>query len=149
MQTFNRIKKQLEFFKNVRRIEIMQELKEASELGDLYRENHPFDIAVSKQRINERRILELEELLKLSTKKNNSNTVQIGSSVYVKFTSLFKKDFKITLVSVEQKELDKAQNLVSIESPLGKAICGKKEDDGFEYFTPLGEKISGSIILIH
>lgn len=148
MHNSSRIEKQLEFLKSVKRQEIIQELIEASELGDLFRENHPFDIAVAKQRINERRIIELEQFSNSILLKKSLLFAGIGSKVTIEFTVPTKKLLSFVLVSPEQKELDDSDNLISTESPLGKAILGKKNAQKFSYTAPGGKLKTGKIISI-
>lgn len=148
MHNSSRIKKQLEFFKNVKRKEILQELIEASELGDLFRENHAFDVAVAKQRINERRIVELEELSNHILHQRKFLDIGIGSKVLIEFSLPTKNFLSVTVVSPEQKELDDSDNLISTESPLGKAILWKRKGQKFSYVAPNGKLRTGKIISI-
>ena len=131
------LKKELEECKSSRRFEIGERLRKAKELGDLS-ENADYTDAKDAQLANERRILELEEIIHSSEIIEECNgfsigRVQIGSKVRVKNES-GEKEFKI----VGSYDANPKDNLISNESPLGKAFIDKKVGDDVEIKTPSG-----------
>ena len=113
--------------KVVRRQEVAQKIKEAREQGDLS-ENAEYDAAKDEQRDIETRIEELEELLKnvevYTDDDVKNDVVGIGSFVRLR-DEVTKDEFEFKIVgSTEATSLGGA---MSNESPVGKAILGKKK----------------------
>lgn len=132
------LKQELYELKSKRRMEVAEHLKRAKEYGDLS-ENSEYADAKEEQRQVESRIYELEDLLKRAViikKQEGSETVQIGSKVTAK------KDDKIieyTIVGVN--ESNPREGKISNESPLGRALLGRKVGDSVEVTTPAGRTI--------
>ncbi|MGL4949942.1 MAG: transcription elongation factor GreA [Anaeroplasmataceae bacterium] len=119
--------------KEVDRPANIESLKEARAQGDLS-ENADYDAARDEQSRIESRILELETILKnhIIIKKNNSSKVSTGKSVtltYLKENGASVKDKVRTFLIVGTIEANPLENKLSCESPLGKAILNKKEND--------------------
>ena len=120
----NELKAELDELKNVRRPENIQALKDARALGDLS-ENAEYDAARNEQAVIESRIQELEVMLENAVviKDVDTNKVSIGTSVKIEFID----DNEIeTYAIVGTKEADPFENKISNESPIAKAIMGKK-----------------------
>lgn len=131
------LKKELEECKSSHRFEIGERLKRAKELGDLS-ENADYSDAKDAQLANERRILELEEIIHSAELIEESNgfsigRVQIGNKIRVK-NEAGEKEFKI----VGSYDANPKENLISNESPLGKAFIDKRVGDNVEIKTPSG-----------
>jgi transcription elongation factor GreA len=139
------LKKELEYLRNVARLEVADHLKRAKEYGDLS-ENSEYVEAREEQARIETRIAELDDMLKSAViiKKNAAagNIVQIGCSVTVK-----KGDKTVTYVIVGSNESDPANNKISNESPLGRAFLNHGVGDVVEVATP-GGKIKYTIVSI-
>lgn len=123
------LEKQLEYLKNVRRAEVAQKLKEARSFGDLS-ENAEYDAARDEQRDNEAKIEELENLIKnavvISDDDIDHNVANLGSAVTLKdLESGEEMEFSI----VGSAEVNSLEFKISNESPLGKAMIGKKRGD--------------------
>jgi len=130
-------KKELEELK-LKRQEITQRLEEAKALGDLS-ENQEYIAAKEAQAFNEGKIVEMEQLLREAVVIDNNkkhNVVQVGSSVELKNNG----KNKIFMI-VGSEEADPAGGKISNESPLGKAILGKRVGEGIEVDTPAGKVI--------
>lgn len=133
-----KLKKELDKLKNIKRKEIAERIQEAKELGDLS-ENAEYVEAKNEQAFIEGRILEIESLLRQVTvikeKKKSTKTVEIGSKIKI-------KDDKITkeYVIVGSNEADPNQGRISNLSPLGRAFIGKKIGDIIEINVPQGTK---------
>ncbi|MDX1535270.1 MAG: transcription elongation factor GreA [Candidatus Spechtbacterales bacterium] len=135
----NQLKKELDELKNVKKWEVAKWLKEAAEGGDMD-ENSEYVAAKEAQTALETRISELESKIRNAKviKRRRKDIVEVGSKVeYTPHGSSTKK-FKITLVSTE--EADASNGKISIGSPIGKALRGKKKGDKVEVHTPKGKK---------
>ncbi len=138
------LKKELSDLKTVARKEISERLKQAKEMGDLS-ENSEFSSAREDQVLLERRIGQLEEMIReaaLIHKPNQSQIVKIGSTIKIQKGSQF---FTYTIVGPEDSKPGKG--LISNESPLGRAFLGKKTGDSIEISVP-GGKVKYKIIKI-
>lgn len=139
------LKSELSELKLVKRIEVAERLKRAKEYGDLS-ENAEYSEAREQQENLESRIDEIEEILTGATiikKTGNQEFVDVGCEVEVKVNTKTKK-FSI----VGSNEAKPEEGLISNESPLGRAIIGKKIGDTVSVKAPIGE-ISYQIIRIN
>lgn len=132
------LKQELQYLKTGRRMEIAEQLRRAKEYGDLS-ENAEYAEAKEEQQRVERRIYELEDILKRAVviqKEEWLDVVQIGSRVTVK------RDDKIyEYVIVGSDETDPAAGKISNESPLGRALLNRKVGDSVEVVTPAGKAV--------
>ena len=118
-----KLKKELNYLKTVKRKEIAESIKYAASFGDRS-ENFAYQQAKEDQSFLERRILELENIIRnvKVIKKEKTGKVQIGSMVTI--VSLDnKKTEKFQIVGPE--EVDLKEGRISFESPLGKALLGE------------------------
>ena len=120
-----KLKRELDNLKNNRRHEIAERIERAKELGDLS-ENAEYSEAKDEQAFNEGRIIEIEAMLKKLTvvQGQRGSEVGLGSTVLVEFNA---KEKEYTIVSFN--EVDPENNRISNESPLGRALLGKKAGD--------------------
>jgi len=129
---------ELEYLKVYKRKEISQKLKEARAQGDLS-ENAEYDAAMDEQRDVEARIEELEKLLKnvevVDSDEVDINAISIGCKVRVHFVEMG-DDIEMTIVG--STEASSRQMKISNESPIGKALMGKKIGDEVKVETPAG-----------
>jgi len=135
-EKFDELKVELETLKTKRRKEVAENLEYAKSLGDLS-ENAEYQEAREMQASIEDRIAKLENIIKnaviMSHKKGD--VVDIGSTVTVeKDGSTKKSTFKL----VGSEEADVYQGKLSIHSPMGQAMMGKKKGDNFSFTTPSG-----------
>ncbi len=135
-EKFDEFKKELAELKNVRRKEVAENLEYSKALGDLA-ENAEYHEARDMQATIEDRIAKLEELLKSAVivkEHENTGAVNIGSTVTVE------KDGKsLTYTIVGSEEAEVSTNKISVRSPFGQAILGKKKGDKFSFTAPNGE----------
>ncbi len=134
----NKIKKELEERKTKIRQEIAAAIKEAKEQGDLS-ENAEYSEAKRQQGENESRINQLESMIKNSQvvyKSDSNERVEIGSSVKVKFNG---SELSFTIVG--SNESNPQERKISNESPIGKALLGKRVKDRVAIKTPSGEVV--------
>ena len=128
----------LEYLKNIRRPEVLEKLKTAREYGDLS-ENSEYDAARSEQGRLESEIQLIEETLRLAvivdSEDINNDKIHVGSTVEVLDLEF---DEKIEYKIVGTIESDPDKGMISNESPIGKALVGKKKGDVVEIKSPNG-----------
>lgn len=133
---FDEFKKELAELKGTRRKEVAESLEYAKALGDLS-ENAEYHEARDMQATIEDRIARLEELIKnavIVSPSELTGSVNVGSVVTVE------KDGKKTIYTiVGSEEADASANKISIRSPFGQAILGKKKGEKFSFSAPNGE----------
>jgi len=136
-----KLKKELDNLKNIKRKEIAQRLKKAISFGDLS-ENAAYVEAKEAQAFLEGKILELKSIIGSAeiVEKEKSDKVKIGSLVKVK-----SEDKELNFEIVGESEADPLKSRISYKSPLGEALIGKKERDKIE--VQIGERIINYIIL--
>jgi len=130
------LKTELEVLKTKKRMEVAERLKTAKEFGDLS-ENSEYTEAREEQERIERRIYELDDLLKevvVIKKQEGSETVSVGSSVTVR-----RNGETLHYQIVGSNETRPEEGKISNESPLGKAFLGRKAGDSLNVLTPRGE----------
>ena len=122
------------------REEILERIKEARAQGDLS-ENSEYDQAKEDQGKNESRIVELEQMIKTAviidpSASSKEGKVSLGCTVVLKDMETEEEE-SYTLVGTT--EADPFENKISNESPVGKAVIGKKIGDVVIAVTPAGE----------
>ncbi len=134
-----KLEDELSYLKNVKRAEIAQELKEARAQGDLS-ENAEYDAAKDAQRVAEERIAEIEALLKnvevVDSSEVDSERVSIGCRVKLRDME-YKEDLEFQIVG--STEASSLQGKMSNESPVGRAIMGKKKGETVKVETKAGK----------
>lgn len=126
---------ELNELKTTKRPEVIKALKESRAMGDL-RENSDYDAARNEQAVLEARIKELEYKLEHCTiaKEDNKGVVGVGSIITVVYDDGEEEEYKI----VGSLESDPFENKISNESPIGKAVYGKKAGDTVDVESPRG-----------
>ena len=126
--------------KSVVRKRINEDLKEARAHGDLS-ENFEYKAAKRDRAQNESRIRYLDRMIRTSNLIKDDTTseeVGLGKKILVKFLSDGEvEEFKL----VTTIETDPLNNLISIESPLGKGIYKRKEGEEVMIISPEGEYV--------
>lgn len=129
------LKDELEKLKTVDRVQIREAIKEAREQGDLS-ENADYSSAREQQANIEARILEIENILK-HAKIMDVNTIT------VRYVDLNKT---VTFQIVGTIEANPFAGKISNDSPLGKAVVGKKPGDVFYVATENGKELKVELI---
>ena len=133
------LKDKIEHLSTVRRREVAARIKEAREFGDIS-ENSEYDDAKNEQAMLESRIAQLEDKLRsaqvIDASELDNAQVRVGSLVAVKDEK--GKAFQYTIVG--STEADPHANRLSNESPVGKALIGRKKGDAVSVPTPKGER---------
>jgi transcription elongation factor GreA len=135
---YERLKRELEELKTVKRREIVERIKAARALGDLS-ENFDYQDAKRQQAFLEGRIRDLETVLsraKVVPRPDNAGeVVHLGSKVTLLDLDTNKER---TITVVGSFEADPLQDLISVLSPLGEAVLGKTVGEEVVVNTPKG-----------
>lgn len=135
-----KLRKELDYLKNVRRPEIIKNIAEAREYGDL-KENAEYHAAREQQGFCEGRIQEIECKLSNSyiidiTKITPSNRVVFGVTVDIEnLHTMYKQTYRI----VGDDEANLKNNMIAINSPIARGLIGKKLGDIVIIDTPKGK----------
>jgi transcription elongation factor GreA len=131
--------KELDHLISVKRPEVAEAIHSAKEEGDIS-ENSAYDAAKEQQAFVEGRIMQLEQMLKnaeIITAPIMSGMVSLGSRVkVVEKGSRDEEEYRI----VGSAEADPNEGRISNESPVGKALMGKKKGEYVTVKTPAGER---------
>ena len=135
---YEKLKQEIDYLRGDKRREVAERIRVAREFGDIA-ENAEYDDAKNEQAMLEHKIAQLEERLlsaRVITKKEISkDAVSIGS--HVRLRDMQKnKTFEYHIVG--PAEANPAENKLSNESPVGKAIMGKKKGEVVEVAAPRG-----------
>jgi transcription elongation factor GreA len=134
----DKLREEIEYLSTVKRREVAERIKQAREFGDIA-ENSEYDDAKNEQAMLEHRISMLEERLKGAriVAKNDApkGVVAVGTKVRLR-----DMDAKQTIEYhiVGSAEANPAEHKLSNESPVGKAIMGKKKGEIVEVAAPRG-----------
>ena len=136
-----KLKDELIFLKEKKRLEIIAAISEARSHGDL-KENAEYHAAKEQQSHNEGRIQEIEDIIARAnvidvTKINNDGKVIFGSTVFLQNLD---NNENINYKIVGKDEADLKKNLLFFKSPIGKGLIGKNKGDLVEVSTPAGVK---------
>lgn len=134
-EKFDEFKKELEYLKTVKRKEVAEQLEYAKSLGDLS-ENAEYHEARDSQAITEDRIAKIEGILKsalIIAEHGVTGSVNVGSEITVEKNG---KKSEYSIVGTE--EADALSGKISIKSPFGQAVIGKKKGDSFTFNAPSG-----------
>ena len=140
-QGLEKIKKELDDLKKIKRPKIVEAIAEARAHGDL-KEYAEYHAAKEEQAKIESRVIEINDLIARAnvidvTKLEKSDNVIFGSTVnLVNLDNNEKKTYKI----VGKDEADIKKNFIYFRSPIGKALIGKKKKEFVTVNTPAGEK---------
>jgi transcription elongation factor GreA len=135
---FKKLQREIDHLRGEKRREVAERIRVAREFGDIA-ENAEYDDAKNEQAMLEHKIAQLEERLlsaRVITKKEISkDAVSIGS--HVRLRDMQKnKTFEYHIVG--SAEANPAENKLSNESPVGKAIMGRKKGEVVEVAAPRG-----------
>jgi transcription elongation factor GreA len=131
-----KLRAELEELVNVRRQEIAQRIHDAKEHGDLS-ENAEYEDAKNEQAFTEGQIQRLEALVKnaiIIDEHHGTDHVQIGSTVKVEGT-----DGVESFTIVGSTEASPREGRISNESPVGRALLGKRKGDAVAVHVPAGD----------
>jgi transcription elongation factor GreA len=135
-----KLKLELEQLQTTKRREVANRIKDAREFGDIA-ENSEYEDAKNEQAMLEQRIAQLQDRLRraivIDEKKIDTEHVEVGNVVHVKDQKSGKSQkFQI----VGSAEADPMEAKLSNESPVGKALVGRKRNEVVTVETPRGPK---------
>ena len=132
-----KLEEELEHLKVVKRKEVAERIKQAKDFGDLS-ENSEYEDAKNEQAFVEGRILTLDAMLRsvkvIDNHDTRSDVVTIGSTVRV--TDETGEDVTYTIVG--SAEADPINDKISNESPVGRALLGKRKGQAVTVQAPAG-----------
>ena len=130
---------ELQFLENVKRPDIIQQIAEARDKGDLS-ENAEYDAAKEAQAMLESKIAQLKMLIAdakiIDKNKINTSTVQILTTVKLRNT---KSNSIMTYSIVPESEADLKEGMISCNTPIAKGLLGKKIGEKAEIAIPKGK----------
>mgnify|MGYP006100724869 CR=1 FL=1 len=138
---YDNLKNNLHQLKSVDRPNIINQISEARDKGDLS-ENAEYDAAKEKQGFIEGRIAEVEGKLSNCVVIDPASLNAGGKCVFGSTVEILnlETDLRSTYQIVGDDESDIKSKKISINSPLAKSLIGKQEEDDVEFETPGGRK---------
>ncbi len=137
-KTYEKHKEKLKYLKTVKRKEIAEAIDVARQHGDL-KENAEYHAAREEQSLNEQNILRLEDRLSrakiLDEADIPKDEIRIGAKAKLKDIEFDEIEY-YTLVSELESDLDSGK--ISVNSPVGRALLGKKKGEIAEVKVPAG-----------
>ncbi len=144
-----KLEEELEHLKTVKRKEIAERIKASKEFGDIT-DNAEFEDAKNEQAFVEGRILQLDQLLRNATVIDNHNapadTITVGSTVRLR-DMLSGEETAYTIVG--SAEADPDQDKISNESPVGRALLGRRVGETVHVVVPAGKLKYGVLKISH
>ena len=145
---YEKLKQEIEYLSNERRREVADRIRAAREYGDIS-ENAEYDDAKNEQAMLEHRIMQLEERLLaarvIDKKEISKDVVSVGSKVRLRDVDA-KETVEYHIVG--SAEANPLEQKLSNESPVGRAILGKKKGETVEVTTPRGKALKYKILEI-
>jgi len=140
LQSAEALKAELQELKTVKRPQISNDIAEARAHGDL-KENAEKQAAREQQGFIEGRIMEIESKLSNAqiidvTKITNNGKVIFGATVHL---TNVETEEQVVYRIVGQDEADLSKGLISVSSPVARAMIGKEEGEDVEVIAPSGE----------
>ena len=135
---YEKLKQEIEVLSNERRREVADRIRTARDFGDIT-ENAEYDDAKNEQAMLEHKIAQLEDRLVnarvIRSGDVDLSVVSVGAKVRLRDVDA-NKTFEYTIVG--SAEANPAESKLSNESPVGRAIIGKKKGETVEVSAPRG-----------
>ncbi len=135
---YEKLRKELEYLKKVKRKEFAKAIGEARAHGDIS-ENAEYDAAKERQGLNEKKIAEIEQKLAhariLDHEEISSDEVLIGATVKLKDLDSGKE---LEYMLVAEEEADYSQNKISVNSPVALGLLNHKANETVKIKVPAG-----------
>lgn len=134
-----KLEKELDELKTVRRPEVVERIKVARSFGDLS-ENSEYDSAKEEQAFVESKIAQLEKMIRnaviIESNGENSDIVELGKKVkFVELPDGDEEEYQI----VGSAEADPFEGKISNDSPMAQSLLGKKVGEIVNVNTPGGD----------
>lgn len=135
---YKKLEEELKQLKGPKKMEVAERIKVAREFGDIS-ENSEYDDAKNEQALLEAKIIEIENTLRHAkiVDDDDISTRKAGVGTLVTVYD-FDFDEEVSYGIVGATEVDMSENKISNESPVGKALMGRKKGEEFEVETPGG-----------
>lgn len=138
VEGYNKLEEELKNLKGPKKMEVAERIKVAREFGDIS-ENSEYDDAKNEQALLEARIQEIENMLRIAKVVDDEDVstrvAGVGTLVTVHD---YEFDEDISYGIVGATEVNIAENKISNESPVGRALIGKKKGEEVDVETPGG-----------
>jgi transcription elongation factor GreA len=135
---FKKLKEELDFLKSVERPRVSAQIAEARDKGDLS-ENAEYDAAKEAQGLLELKISKMEDLMAnariMEASQMDNSKVFVLSTVKIKN---LKNGMELKYTLVAEQEADLKLGKISVNSPIGKGLLGKKVGETAEIIVPNG-----------
>jgi transcription elongation factor GreA len=135
---YDKLQQEIEYLRTERRREVAERIRVAREFGDIA-ENAEYDDAKNEQAMLEHKIAQLEERLVnarvIDSGEIDTSVVSIGSKVRLRDVDA---NETVEYHIVGSAEANPAEQKLSNESPVGKAIMGRKKGETVEVTAPRG-----------
>ena len=145
---YEKLKHEIEYLQTEKRREVADRIRIAREFGDIA-ENAEYDDAKNEQAMLEHKIAQLDERLArarvIDTEDVDTSVVSVGTVVRLRDVDA-KETVEYQIVG--SAEANPIENKLSNESPVGKAIIGRKKGETVEVATPRGSKVKFKIMEI-
>jgi transcription elongation factor GreA len=145
---YKKLKAEIEHLSTEKRREVAERIRVARQFGDIA-ENAEYDDAKNDQMLLEHRIARLEEQLRnsrvIEKKEITTDVVSVGARVRLRDVDA-KQTVEYHIVG--SAEANPAEQKLSNESPVGKAIIGRKKGETVEVTTPRGSVVKFKIMEI-
>ncbi len=135
---YKKLEEELIYLKGPKKMQLAERIKIAREFGDIS-ENSEYDEAKNEQGLLEAKILEIENTLRLAkvVDDDDVSTRVVGVGVKVKvYDYEFDEELEYSIVGAAEVNLE--QGKISNESPVGRALIGKKKNQDVFVETPGG-----------
>lgn len=136
LEDIKELEAELEELKVHGRAEMAEKIRVAREFGDLS-ENAEYDIAKEEQAKMEARIAEIETKLRNAQIYEKTKSDKVGLGHTVKLLDLLTNE-EVTYDIVGSHQANPVENKISNDSPVGKALIGKKRGDEIEVKVKVG-----------
>ncbi len=140
LEQLEKTKAELNYYILEKRPEVVERIKEAKSYGDLS-ENSEYDAAREEQAFVEAKIKELDAIVtnaKIIEEVENSDIVALGTTAV--FVDDENNKYSYRIVGVGANPLDEKDPSVSTNTPIARALLGKKVDEKFIVDAPSGQK---------
>ncbi|MDR2018972.1 MAG: transcription elongation factor GreA [Syntrophobacterales bacterium] len=145
---YENLKKDHEFLLNNKRPKILKAIEEARAHGDLS-ENAEYDAAREEYQFLQKKVAELEEMMKNSeivdVKKRDFDSVEFGCRISLRNLDT---DEEVVYQLVGPYESDIQKGMISMTSPLGRALMGKSVGDEVNFSAPGGQRTYEIVAII-
>ena len=136
-EAYERLSAELHELKTRGRERVAQQIEAAREHGDI-RENADYDAAKNEQGLMEARIRQLESLLSSAVVGEAPDSGRAGPGMVVRLEIAGEEE---TYFLGSREEAIRDLDILSLQSPLGQAVIGRRVGEEFTYATPTGREL--------